>query len=121
MGYIRYRQARTANKVAKRTERHVRATAQATQQQAAAAARPAAEPMQQLTPEQTVRQQTAIHSRGWIDKQLKAAGFRNAEYRRTAYVQVVRLVGDGETIEEAVQSVIRWTQEANGSAPALDS
>lgn len=101
-------------RVAKQTMRNAAATARATQNLSAMAAGAAAE---QLTPEQTIRIQAAERHRWSIDQSLKNSGIRNKNERRLVHAQVVRLVGDGSSVDDAVAQVLRWRDEAAGVAP----
>lgn len=111
MGIIRYRQARKANKIAAHTARH-------TARLAAAAERVEAtpSPASDLSPEAIVRRQVARKSAKRIDSELKAGGYTDKVERRYIQTQVVRLVGEGSTVDEAIASVLRWRDEAAGIA-----
>jgi hypothetical protein len=98
-------------RVAKATMKNTAATARATQNLSVAAS---AAPAERLSPEQTIRIQVAAKHRKWIDGSLKDAGFRDRNERHLVHVQVVRLVGDGSSLDEAVDQVIKWRDAAEG-------
>jgi hypothetical protein len=109
MGFIRYSQARRANKLAAQHVKIARRSAAAAELQTITAA--ASE--SSLSPEQRVRIGVAVQHRKRIERALKAAGLGRSE-RGNAHVQVTRLISDGASVDAAIDEVLRWRREATG-------
>lgn len=106
MGFIRYSQARRANKLAKQQITIARNAAAAAELRAVA-------PSDSLSPEQRVRIGVAAQNRKRIERALKDAGLGRSD-RVTAQVQVTRLIGGGASVDAAIDDVLRWRREATG-------